>query len=356
MPSSCARPRTSISRARKKDLPLPHGRGSLNGRSSLSVCKHAGTLRSRTRLRALGAWLLALALAAPAPAWNATGHRVIAAIAYDRIKPSTRAKIDALLARHPDYATLLAAGAPSDPAGRAREAFLDAAVWPDVIKGDNRFYDNTRANARPTALLPGFPSMARHTDWHYIDIPFSPDGTALEPPKTPNALEQLKRLIKIVGRADPDGAYDLPWLIHLVGDVHQPLHCASRFVQPQPHGDQGGNLVFVIPGRNLHAFWDDLAGTDSSDANVSQLAAQIAAEFAAGHGQHPRLSLDPKAWVQEGAKLAQTRVYTLGSDPGARDRPLTLTEGYHADAEKLARERMGFAAFRLSAVLDREFK
>ena len=38
--------------------------------------------------------------------------------------------------------------------------------------------------------------MARHTNWHYIDIPFSPDGTPLKPPQSPNALEQLRRILK----------------------------------------------------------------------------------------------------------------------------------------------------------------
>ena len=178
----------------------------------------------------LAAWIATLYFAGPALAWNATGHRVVAAIAYDRLTPHARAEVDALLRKHPDFGVL-----------SGREAFLAASVWPDTIKGDNRFYDDTRPNAQPTPLLPGFPSMARHTNWHYIDVPFSPDGTPLKPPKSPNALDQLQRLLKIVGPADPE-AYDLPWLIHLTGDVHQPLHCTSRFLKSQPHGDPGGNL------------------------------------------------------------------------------------------------------------------
>ena len=57
--------------------------------------------------------------------------------------------------------------------------------------------------------------------------------------KTPNALTELRRILKEADLA----SYDLPWLVHLTGDVHQPLHCTSRFTKPQPHGDQGGNLV-----------------------------------------------------------------------------------------------------------------
>ena len=156
---------------------------------------------------------------------------MVAAIAYDRLTPQARAQVDALLQKHPDFAAL----------SRRREAFLAASVWPDRIKSDRRFYDDTRPDAQPTPLLAGFPSMARQTNWHYIDIPFSPDGTPLKPRKSPNALDQLQRILKILGPADAEASYDLPWLIHLTGDVHQPLHCTSRFLKSQPDGDQGGN-------------------------------------------------------------------------------------------------------------------
>src|SRR5580704_15064072 len=126
-----------------------------------------------------------LLLTLPLEAWNATGHRIVAAIAYDRLNPRAKARVDELLKRHPDLANL-----PS------RDAFLTAAVWPDAIKGDPRFYDDTQPIPKVTPRLPGFPSMARHTNWHYVDLPFSPDGTPLEPPKTPNALTELRRILK----------------------------------------------------------------------------------------------------------------------------------------------------------------
>ena len=170
-----------------------------------------------------------LILALPLEAWNATGHRIVAAIAYDRLTPQAKARVDELLKQHPDFAGL-----------SPRDAFLAAAVWPDTIKGDSRFYDDIAANPKPTPLLPGFPSMARHTNWHYVDLPFSPDGTRLERPKKPNALTELRRILK-----EPElTAYDLPWLIHLTGDVHQPLHCTSRFTSALPKGRRRAvNLV-----------------------------------------------------------------------------------------------------------------
>jgi hypothetical protein len=283
-----------------------------------------------------------LLLALPLQAWNATGHRIVGAIAYDHLTDKARARVDELLKQHPDLKALA-----------ARDAFLAASVWPDVIKGDNRFYDDTRANAQPTPLLPGFtnvgfPSMARHTNWHYIDLPFSPDGTPLEPIPNPNALIELRRILK---GADLS-AYDLPWLVHVAGDVHQPLHCTSRFTKSQPKGDQGGNLVFVNPGRNLHAFWDDLAGADTTDAYVNRYAVEITGEFVKARDQQPRLSKDPKKWIDEGFDLAKREVYTFGPETGSREHPLSLPAGYEENARRVARIQLAKAGFRLAAALN----
>jgi hypothetical protein len=296
-------------------------------------------------MRRFGLALLSIAvsLQAPLQAWNATGHRIVGAIAYDRLNAKARARVDELLRQHPDLKGLL-----------GRDAFLAASVWPDVIKGDTRFYD-ALPDAQPTPLLPGFagagfPSMARHTNWHYVDIPFSTDGTPLEPAKAPNALIELQRILK-----EPNlSVYDLPWLVHVTGDVHQPLHCTSRFTKSLPQGDQGGNLVFVTPGRNLHAVWDDLAGTDATDASVNRYATEITAEFVIVNGQRPRLSGDPKKWVDEGFELAKHEVYNFGPESGSHEHPLPLPPGYEAKARQIARIQLAKAGFRLAAALNAE--
>jgi hypothetical protein len=295
-----------------------------------------------------------LLIAHPAWGWNATGHRIAAAIAYDHLSANARARVDALLAMHPDYATLLARGAPPDPQVRARTAFLDASIWPDTIRIDSRFYDDTLENARPTTLLPGFPSMARHTNWHYIDIPISGDGSPIEPPKSPNALTELRRILKSLSASGSASVYDLPWLIHIEEDVHQPLHCVSRFVKSQPEGDGGGNKVYVRPGRTLHAAWDGAAGSDSTDAYVNKMASELAAEFTPKHASN--VSKDPKKWIEEGVELAKSEVYSFGVETGSPGRPVVLTEQYETNMRRVARERLALAGFRLAAVLNATLK
>ena len=301
-----------------------------------------------------------LSLAPPVQAWNATGHRLVAAIAYDRLTPKTRARVDALIRQHPDYEKIFLRDAPTDPAARARAAFIAAAVWPDQIKGDPRFYDETRSNASPTPLLLGFPDMARHTTWHYYDTPYTPDGADAEPQKPPSALSELNRIIRIIGtKADvpptsaSNPAYLLPWLVHIEGDVHQPLHCVSRFLKSMPKGDAGGNFVYIGPnGRNLHSLWDGAAGREDTDAYISK----YEAEAEAAHPAPRRPEKKPEKWIHEGFDLAVSDVYTFGLETGTREHPITLPPGYEANAAKVAQQRIAIAGYRLAAVLNEKLK
>ena len=295
-----------------------------------------------------------------ASAWNATGHRLIAAIAYDRLTPKARARVDALIRQHPDYEKLFLKDAPTEPAARARAAFIAASVWPDQIKGDPRFYDETRPNASPTPLLPGFPDMGRHTIWHYYDTPYAPDGAEPGHQDPPHALSELNRIIPLIGtKADvpPTSAsnptYLLPWLEHIEGDVHQPLHCVSRFLKSMPKGDAGGNSVYLAPpNRNLHSLWDGAAGRDDTEA----YAVKYIAEATAANPPSRHQVKKPEKWIHEGYELAISDVYTFGLETGTRDRPITLPPGYEAHAAKIAQQRIAVAGYRLAAVLNEKLK
>lgn len=297
----------------------------------------------------LAAWL---AILPSAFGWNATGHRLIAAIAYDRLSPKARARVDELVRHHPDYELIFTRNAPADPAARAREAFLAAAVWPDTIKGDRLFWDDTRQDAHSTDLLPGFPDMKRHTNWHYYDTPYAPDGVKPGHQQPPHALSELPRLIREIGKApEMTASYDLPWIEHIVGDLHQPLHCVSRFLLSQPKGDAGGNGV-IVGRRTLHALWDDAAGSDVSDAYVTK----YAAEAVAAHPAPQRPEKNPKKWIAEGFALSKSEVYTFGLETGSREHPLELPPGYVENMRRVAQAQIALAGYRLAAVLNDKLK
>src|SRR6202042_1762839 len=80
-----------------------------------------------------------------------------------------------------------------------------------------------------SSLNVGYTDLLRHRYWHFVDTPFSQDGSTLPAIPAPNAQTQIAAFRAVLASAEPDElkSYDLVWLLHLVGDVHQPLHCVT---------------------------------------------------------------------------------------------------------------------------------
>jgi hypothetical protein len=266
---------------------------------------------------------------APARAWNPHGHRVVAAFAYRRLRPDVRWKVDALLALHPDHPGWVE-GVP--PGERSLAAFMRASNWADDLRE-----------------RPG-PAADKHPDWHYVNVPFSLDGTPTRPPALPNVqtqIAELRRRLADPTASDQERSTALVWLLHLVGDVHMPLHCVARFDRSLPHGDRGGTLIRLSsnPHDHLHGFWDRALG-DATD-------------LASARGQARRLPAPPpaliavadeSAWVNEGSEAAKRWVYRPPVEAGPG--PFVLDARYARDARLLAAERIALAGARLARLLD----
>ena len=201
-------------------------------------------------------FLTLLTLARTASAWNSAGHMMVAAVAYERLTPEAHARVSHLLQLNPDYPKWIEHASGAD---RDRIAFVMAATWPDEIKSEGDYQnDGERPSGPDAARNIGYADHLQHRYWHYIDLPFSTDHTALIQPQVPNAQTQIalfRRTLASKEASDALKSYDLVWLLHLVGDVHQPLHATSRFTHSQPEGDAGGNRVALCqrPCRNeLH--------------------------------------------------------------------------------------------------------
>lgn len=291
----------------------------------------------------------------------------MAAIAYDRLRPATRARVDALMRAHPDIANLGEGLDLSTPAG-VREAFLRAAVWPDRIRGDARFYRESDADVRPTPLLPGFPSMARHDGWHYLTRSFSTDGTPTITLAEPNIATVFPSLAESLGDVSVPSsvrAYNLSWIIHVVGDLHQPMHGTSRSASSHPDGDAGGNGVWVrLRGYerdsiNLHAVWDGWVGRPSRSVPIDEVAADLARALPMASNVPDDALLIPRGqalaatvrrWADESAVLARYVAYDL--PPRGNGAPVELTDEYVALGTRIARQRLALSAYRLAAVLE----
>jgi hypothetical protein len=125
---------------------------------------------------------------------------------------------------------------------------------------------------------------------------------------------------------DSEKAYDLGWLLHLVGDLHQPLHVVNGISATIPDGDQGGNLVEIKGATDdaseLHAFWDEVLGKaappEKAPPHRPRLEEDVAsADDVIADVQKIRLNkttdnnLDPSMWANESFKLAKRHAYDL---------------------------------------------
>ena len=152
--------------------------------------------------------------------------------------------------------------------------------------------------------------------------------------------------------SDDIKSYDLVWLEHLVGDVHQPLHATSRFSADLPMGDRGGNSVALC--------------AKSLQGRVACLLGQCARhQQKSGHrhnrgGQVGRAACraaaiaDDQSWITESFEAAKQFVYAAPVGPGAG--PYTLNAAYKSQAKTEAKERIELAGIRLANLINANLK
>ena len=305
----------------------------------------------RTSIRWLITWTVGILLGLSASSiaasiWNDSGHRVIAAIAFEQMKPEARQAILDLLEQHPAAldATFWAEH-PLNGDDRALNLFLNASVFPDDARRPGPFkrFDIGRAHYVNYRIMVGergevevLPPLQDLAD-------DDPHGDVLESIATHLAIARDR------SAEASDRALALSWIFHQVGDMHQPLHNVARFCVATPNGDRGGNDIRFGTG-NLHSYWDRALSTDASVENVLTLAAELVAE-------HPRESLadrlsvaEPTSWSREGVDLALRYVYR-NLDPTLAEFP-DLPLGYEADARAVARQQCALAGYRLADLLE----
>ncbi len=270
-----------------------------------------------------------LTTAQVALAWGPQGHRTIGAIADRLLTPAAHAAVLHILEDDRDKF-----GSPS-----GRRTLESVSDWADEVRG----------------------TPAERLAWHYDDVPicgafdkarYCPDGQC--------NTGQLERLIAVLGDTRA-GARErdeaLKWVVHLLGDIHQPLHAADN-------ADHGGNLVPVAlagvhtRGReNLHRAWDnDLVqlalharSRQRPPRDIDALAAEARnLEREVGQGS-------PDSWAKESNNLARNVAYRY---PGfaCNRRPsviVVLDAAYLDDAELVVRERLLLAGARLANLLNR---
>jgi len=288
---------------------------------------------------------------------------MVAFIAYRQLTPAARARADALLKLNPSFkrwSAMIPQGVST--ADRNLAIFMIAATWPDQIKSDDTFRDDgTRdgnvAGGASSSQNIGFSDKLRHKYWHFVDIPFAASPSLPLPGVvTPNAQERIKLFLSVLKSTANDSlkSYDLAWLLHIIGDIHQPLHAAARVTRGDLNGDAGGNDVNITcapPCRmtRLHNVWDALFGTEESVR-----AAMMTAQALPAADATRAAILDESVWTRESFELARTVVYVVPVGDGLG--PFTLSAQYRDKARATARSQAALAGARLAAVLNRDLK
>lgn len=284
------------------------------------------TFRSKASLLQGAAVLIPLIFSfwpLPAAAWGPVGHETVAYIAGDNLEPAAKAKVTELLDQGDNLATI--------------------ANWADQV----------RATRRPETA-----------PWHFIDLPIRKDLAAkgIQDYCANNdcVLNQLQIFEGILGdesKTKSERLEALKFVVHFMGDLHQPLHCADD-------GDRGGNekiVRFRAPGKRghgakikLHALWDHLIEAKSIE-DPRALATELEGKIT----QDDRTNWSKGTegdWALESYQIAKTDIYP-GMDPGPQDYSGDpLPAGYYAKMRPLVDQQLERAGIRLADVLNQILK
>jgi S1/P1 Nuclease len=273
--------------------------------------------------------------ATPAYAWWETGHRTVARIAAAHLTPAARTRIARILSV-------------SDTPDAVADALSVASTWADETKAE------TKTGA-----------------WHYIDLALQDDKSDIPARcKDNNCVTARIRIFAAqLSSHTPSAAASeldaLRYLVHFVGDIHQPLHAASD-------ADLGGNCEQVDPpidtAKNVHAIWDgtivnalgesdrDLAA--DLERNLESFTPQLRNDLALGNQDD---------WAWESHKLAIKDIYQRLSIPtepvifpaNCQEAPLAVSNlvlhvqsSYIDDMKPVVREQLTKGGLRLARVLN----
>ncbi|MFY9621317.1 MAG: S1/P1 nuclease [Pyrinomonadaceae bacterium] len=293
-----------------------------------------------------------LVLPQTAFAWNATGHQLVASIAWDNLSDTAKGNTIALLMKAPSGACFprLSTGNSSSLSARERLLFMKTATWPDIVRP--RGQDDTR------------PCKKFHRrDWHFVDFFWSGfSGDTTNPPQNLdrpiadiNAVERLMlfRPFVVSNNADADRAINLAWILHLVGDIHQPLHASGRVTSTELDGDQGGNLFLLNNGNKLHGYWDNIVdnanrrkNTETFDAYLIRLTAELQTKYPKSHFGNLEATQFEK-WARESVKLAQDNAYPRSLKRGQSPSPT-----YQGNTLDVSEEAIAQAGYRMADLLE----
>ncbi len=300
-------------------------------------------------------------------AWDATSHRLTAYVAWEALTPTQRNKLSSIVEKHPRYQSDFLDAMPANimlasEQEQARWMFGQAAIWPDMTRsfeGD----DLIRYN-RPT--------------WHYIDgawirgeaqqgnvyvgadplpsIHGESTGPIEHEADVSNVVEGIEFNLAVLENPLSTGrerAIALSWVLHLIGDIHQPLHSGALVSSELfATGDRGGNGIVTQSG-NLHARWDGALRNQPFEDTLRRMNSFVRQSNIADIDMHV------DTWLQESRQIMYEFVYpdeikaaVLRSERlGTRLSEFALDDDYASEMQAISEDRVTLAGIRLSIAL-----
>jgi hypothetical protein len=251
-----------------------------------------------------------LACAGLAHAWNGTGHRLVARLAEPHLTPEARSEVQRLLARE---------GASS---------LAEIAAWADDLRSS------------------GTELARRSANWHFVNM--AEDGCAYDAARhcpggdcVVAAIQDQAGILADRGRPDAERLQALKFVVHFVGDAHQPMHAGYGH-------DRGGNRVQLQvhgKGSNLHALWDDdlLASAGLDETAHAAMLQQPPDRLVPETG--PYTPSAPAVWVEQSCAIATT--------PGVYPEKPIIDANYLHAHRTTAERQVQLAGARLAGLLNR---
>ncbi len=299
----------------------------------------------------------------PAQAWHETGHKKTADIAFNLLNDEQQLSVARILRAHPRFGPDFAAAMPQDIVSGSRKdkdmwLFQRASYWSDLVPNIS---DAVR-------------TQYHRGTWHYINMPvyLTDDdekelagklshnmSTTFNPPlrQNLNVMQALKGNLAVWrddNASDADKAVALCWILHLTGDLHQPLHNVALFSRAFfPEGDRGGNSIAIErTGRdsNLHAVWDGSPRSDDDFTPDAGTNSKLANDYIN--------SREIDAWLSEHQLLAMDYVYAdevrsklLKRAANQQNPQISLSQEYLSSAKQVAIPQIIIAGHRIAVLL-----
>lgn len=242
--------------------------------------------------------------------WGSVGHRTVATIAARHLSPAAKTAVADLLD------------------GQTVE---EASTWADEIRS-NPVYRKTAA-------------------WHFLNLPsgldhaaFTARVRAMEQQNVVNSIAHFETVLADPNAAKPQKTEALKFIVHFVGDVHQPMHVSHK-------EDKGGNTIQVRydgKGTNLHALWDTKL-LETEHQGEAQLAAAF--DHASPANIKQLQASNPEEWAWESYQISE-QLYNEVDQSGGK----SLDQAYYQKYMPVVEQRIDQAGIRLAGVLNQIFK